>query len=85
MTARKTAAFLLAFTMCFGATGCTRYYQITEPGSGNTYYTTNKDLNNRAGGAITFKDARTGKTVTLQSSEKKRISEGEYTAGIARQ
>src|ERR1043165_7217065 len=62
--------------------GCSdNHYRVTEPTSGNAYYTT-KVSDTGKGGAVKIKDAKTGSTVTLQSSEVKEISEEEYEAGM---
>jgi hypothetical protein len=60
--------------------GCQRHYRVTDPQSGKTYYT--KDVDRRAGGAATFKDAGSGDKVTLQSSEVKKISREEYERAV---
>jgi len=62
--------------------GCSsHYYRVTDPSSGKNYFTKKVDEAGRAG-AVKFKDERTGGHVTLQSSEVKEISEGEYDAGL---
>ncbi|BFU96506.1 MAG: protein of unknown function [Nitrospira sp.] len=61
--------------------GCTNYYRVTDPHSGKTYYTTEvKDAGR--GGAVKIKDAKSGSTVTLQSSEVKEITSDEYEAAM---
>lgn len=62
--------------MCLMIAGCTSYYEISEAGSTNIYYTTKFKRN--LSGAIEFKDSRTGATVVLQSSEVKKISKERY-------
>jgi hypothetical protein len=65
------------------ATACsTKYYRVTDPASGKTYYT-NKFDRVWQGGAVNFEDAQYGISVTLQSSEIKELSEGEFMARIA--
>jgi hypothetical protein len=64
------------------AAGCTSYYRVTDPASGKSYYTTEISESGRAG-AVKIKDAKSGGTITLQSSEVKEISEDEYKAGIS--
>jgi hypothetical protein len=65
------------------AAGCsTSYYRVTDPGSGKTYYT-NKLEKAVQGGAVKFEDTQSGSYVTLQSSEVKELSEGEFMAGVA--
>ena len=74
-----TALIVSALTMLVA--GCTTYYQVTDPASGKSYYTT-KVGGVGAAGAVKIKDNKTGNTVTLQSSEVKDISEEEYKAGM---
>ncbi len=61
--------------------GCTTYYKVTDPASGQNYYTT-KVKDKGATGAIKFEDEKTGSTVTLQSSQVKEISEEEYSSAL---
>jgi len=64
------------------AAGCsTSYYRVIDPESGKTYYT-NKVEKAGKGGAVKFKDAQSGNSVTVQSSEVKELSEGEFMAGL---
>jgi hypothetical protein len=62
------------------AVGCTHYYRVNDPAGNKDYYTTKVDQTKS--GSIKLKDARTGATVTLQSSEVKEISEDEYEAAL---
>jgi hypothetical protein len=67
-------------TMLVG--GCAdNHYRVTDPTSGKAYYTTEVSDTGK-GGAVKIKDAKTGSMVTLQSSDVKQISEGEYQAGM---
>jgi hypothetical protein len=61
--------------------GCTSYYRVTDPASGNIYYT--KDIDNQKGGAVTLKDAATGDKVTLQNSQISKVSKEEYETNRA--
>lgn len=77
----KRQHLLLAF-MCLGfmfLAGCARY-AVTDPASGNNYYT--EDIDNIGDGAIRFEDAKTGKEITLQSSEVKEIDKEEYDIAV---
>ena len=76
---RRFIAGLLA-TMLLA--GCGTYYKVTEPASGKEFYTTNIDDAGR-GGAIKFKDARSGEVVTLQNSAVKEISGDEFGKATA--
>ena len=61
--------------------GCgTTYYQVKDPGSGHTYYTT--EIEEEKGGAITLKDDRTNAQVTIQNSEVMEITGDQYDAAI---
>ncbi len=59
--------------------GCSGYYQVQDPVSGKLYYTT--DYDSVSGGALEFKDARTGAEVVIQNSETKELSEEEFNTG----
>jgi hypothetical protein len=80
---RKHLAMWMVFGLIMGMAGCTTYYKVSDPSSGNTYYT--KKVKERVGGAIKFEDEKTKNTVTLQSSEVKEISEEEFEAGLIAQ
>jgi hypothetical protein len=63
--------------------GCsTSYYRVTDPDAGKSYYT-HKVEEAGKGGAVKFKDAQSGDSVTVQSSEVKELSEDEFIAGLA--
>lgn len=63
--------FALAVMGCGGG-----YYRVTDPGSSKVYYTST--IKKKEGGRIEFKDANTGSTVTLQSSEVLEIEKKEF-------
>lgn len=65
------------------AGGCTHYYKVSDPAGTKEYYTT--EVETTGSGAIKIKDAKSGSTVTLQSSEVKEISEEEFNAAIKTQ
>lgn len=76
----STALMLGGLTMLVA--GCSdNHYRVTDPTSGKEYYTTKVEDTGK-GGAVKIKDAKTESIVTLQSSEVKQISEGEYEAGM---
>lgn len=81
-TSHVTVWTICAFILIVA--GCTSHYRVTDPASGKEYYTT-KVTDAGRGGAVKIKDARTGSTVTLQSSDVKEISSDEFDAGIAAQ
>lgn len=56
------------------------YYRVNDTAGERLYYTTKIDQTKA--GAITFKDAKAGSKVTLQSSEVKEISREEFETGI---
>ena len=83
MNARTISSFafsVMAFTTFFG---CSHYYKVTDPSSGKVYYT--KEVNQVSGGALRFKDERTGDKMTLQNSDVKEIDERDYRAGMVSQ
>lgn len=68
---------LLAGAMLLG--GCTKYFKVTDPASGRTYYTTSSSLEKaKHSGAIEFEDQATGKLIILSASEREQISKEDY-------
>ena len=63
------------------ATGCTSYYMVRDPATGNRYYTTDVDRAGNAG-AVRFHDAVSDANVTLQTSEVQPISRSEYRRAV---
>jgi hypothetical protein len=61
--------------------GCASHYMVRDPASGATYYTSDIDKPGGAG-TVRFKDGRTDREVTLQSSEVTPISRDEYKRQI---
>jgi hypothetical protein len=63
------------------AAGCTSYYKVTDPSTGNVYYTT--EVQNKGGGSVQLKDAATGDKVTLQNSQVTKVNKEEYETNRA--
>jgi hypothetical protein len=65
--------------------GCSTYYRVTDPATGKTYYTRD-DVAWRytMSGTVSFRDTMTENTVTLASSEIKRITKEEFEAATGR-
>jgi hypothetical protein len=75
----------IAFGILCGMTGLlggcgSDYYRVNHPTTDKVYYT--KEIDKTKTGAITFKDEKSGSTVSLQSSEVKQISKEEFQAGL---
>lgn len=70
---RLTVMIVLLFVLA--SVGCATYYKVTDPHTGNVYYTDDLD---RQGGGVVFKDANTHEAVSLQSSEVLNISKDEF-------
>lgn len=78
---RTTTMALILCGMITLVAGCGgNYYQVNDPSGAKQYYTT--DIDKTKAGAITFKDAKSGSTVTLQSSEIKEISKDEFKSAV---
>lgn len=71
---RATAAAFALGTVVL-TTACA-HYKVTNTTTGAVHYT--KHLNKRTGGAVTFKDAKTGEKVTLDSFSREKISGKEF-------
>ncbi len=65
---KKFALIVLALTFL---PGCTRYFRVRDPASGQEYYT-NKMSRTRTG-AVRFRELSERAEITLQSSEVKQI------------
>jgi hypothetical protein len=77
MTQYRAKAFLpLLLSAFLLAVGCTTYYQIQDPVTGDVYYADN--MKTLDGGAVRFTDAQSGTEVTVQNSDVKEISEDEF-------
>ncbi len=77
MTQYQAKAFRpLLFAVVLLAGGCTTYYQIQDPVTGDVYYA--DDIKTLDDGAVRFTDAQNGTEVTVQNSDIKEISEDEY-------
>ncbi len=79
MEATRVTLWMLCGTIALLA-GCATYYKVNDPAGSKLYYTT--EIDKTKAGAITFKDEKSGSTVTLQSSEVKEISEEEFNAAL---
>ena len=80
---RKLMATVLAVFFLFGLVGCSSYYKVVDPGSGNVYYTTK--VKKEAGGAVKLKDAKTGADVTIQNSEVTKVKKDEFKANTEKE
>jgi len=77
----KSASLASIMVLALLAAGCSSNYRVTDPASGKNYYT-NKVEDAGRGGAVKFKDEKTGSLITLQSSEVKEISGDEFDAAL---
>jgi len=68
----------LTVLLLFALTACSSYYKVTDPASGNIYYT--NAIEKERGGAVKLVDSNSGSTVTLQNSEVLEINKEEYKA-----
>ncbi len=70
---------MIACVLALSIAGCGSiyHYKITDPSTGNTYYSQKIE---KKGSAIEFTDAKSGSMVTLQNSEVLEISKEEYQA-----
>ena len=70
---KRIACTLAVLALCLG---CSGRYKVTDPRTGQVYYT--RDVDKRDSGAAEFTDGKTAAKVTLQSSVIERISKQEY-------
>ena len=72
--------FLLV-VLSVAAVGCgSSYYIVNDPFTGKTYYT--KDVDRFNSGNVSFKDEKTGKTVSIQNSEVQEVTSTEYQKAL---
>ena len=71
---------VLVIFLMVSLSGCTTYYQVTDPTTDDVYYSTS--VKKLSGGAVQIKDKKTGNEVTLQNSEVKKIEKEEFNQGI---
>lgn len=69
---------MMLCVLCF--CGCAPHYRITDPSTDNVYYT--RSIKKLSGGAVKLEDERSGKTVTLQTSEVEKIKVEAYNQGV---
>ena len=79
MNKNETVLWMLCGLMLTTA-GCTSYYRVSDPAGTKEYYTT--DIDKSRSGSISFKDAKSGSTLTLQASDVKEISEDDFKAAV---
>ncbi|MHC4237710.1 MAG: hypothetical protein ACYSO4_05505 [Planctomycetota bacterium] len=74
---RNCLIVTLLCMLCF--CGCSPYYRVTDPTTDHVYYT--RSIKKAGGGSIKLEDKRSGKTVTLQTSEVEELEKEEYNQG----
>ena len=77
----RLATTLLATIALAATTACASYYKVSDPATGQDYYT--KKYKQRKSGSVVFTDEKTGRQVTLQNSEIEEVSKGTYRSGLA--
>lgn len=75
MKIRILALALLVVSL--GVAGCSTYFRVTDTSNGKVYYTKDyaREPNN-----VRFKDANTGKEMTIPTADVRSISSEEYDA-----
>ncbi|HEY1290474.1 MAG TPA: hypothetical protein VGF58_19250 [Burkholderiales bacterium] len=81
MAMRKELAVLALLPLLLLAAACTAtYFKVTDLDTGREYYTGDFA---RKGGAIQFKDARTGAATTVQNAQILEIDQRAFDSGVA--
>ena len=76
---KKLMGLALGFLLLFGC-GAKTYWMVNDPYTKNVYYT--EGIDKLSSGALAFIDAQTGKEVSIQNSEVKKITEEEFKAAV---
>lgn len=79
---RKLAGLVSVALLAGILSGCTTYYEIKDPASSATYYTTK--IKKEKSGTIMFTDEKTKGEITLQSSNIMEISSDAYDAAVGK-
>jgi hypothetical protein len=79
---RKLFIVALSIFVLLGISACGSYYMVKDIQSDKTFFT--KEIEKEKGGAVRFKDANTGSTVTIQNSAVKEINKEEFKANTAK-
>ena len=79
MSRIRTCALVLVALLLAGCGG--NYYKVSDPSTGNEYYT--QKVDKRGSGAVTIVDAATGDEVTLQNSQVSEVSKEEFETNRA--
>lgn len=76
---KNTSLALALLIAALGVGGCSYYFRITDTSNGRVYYTKDyaREPNN-----VRFKDAMTGKEMTLPAADVRSISSEEYEANV---
>ena len=68
---------ILLVVLSLAVAGCSNgYYIVNDPFTGKTYYT--KKIDRFNSGNVSFKDDKTGKTVSIQNSEVQEVTSSEF-------
>jgi len=78
MAIKRLLALGTIVALTISVFGCANYYKITDPQTGNVYYS--QEIDEKDSGAISFKDAKTKNSVTIQSSEVIEVTGDEFEA-----
>ena len=72
---------ILLVLLTLAVVGCgKKYYIVNDPFTGKTYYT--RDIDRFNSGNVSFKDDKTGKTVSIQNSEVQEVTDSEYQKAL---
>jgi hypothetical protein len=75
----RLIGLVLGLLLLFGCAS-KGYWMVTDPFTKNVYYT--QSVDSLASGAVKFTDGQTGKAITLQNSEVKKMTEEEFKAAM---
>ena len=74
----KNVRILMALAALATLAGCTTYYEVTDPTTGKTYYST--DIDKNKDGTVQLVVEGSDTEVTIQNSEVREISKDEFKA-----
>lgn len=77
----EALSWLTLFLLLIFLSGCSTYYAVRDPHSGNTFYTV--ELVETTAGAVRFIDEKTKTAVTIYNPDVRRLDGAEYKAALS--
>lgn len=77
----EALSWLTLFLLLIFLSGCSTYYAVRDPHSGNTFYT--REIGEAGGGAVKLVDEKTKTAVTIQNPEVRILDSAEFNSALS--